>query len=600
MATGIAPPTNASPSTGSGHRANVDHLGQDELRRLRDAGSIVVNGERRRPRYFDGRFLAAQDLTREQDYFVARQADLARAAGSGVIHGLSVHAPGAQRVRIGAGSGVTPAGELVVLLKELEVNFEEIEQAQQLDAAFGLQTLPNDPSRRRTGLFVLALRPVEYTANPIAAYPASITERRGFADGEIIEAVAVTLVRYGDDHGEVDAQRLRARVARQIFVERMPGGVPAEALPIAMLQFELGQVRWVDVHMVRRELGAEHVGAPGFGLSPRGLREAYVLQHRAHLEAVVGERSARKVGSRFAAADVFRSLPPAGQLPVDAIGRRDVLRYTQVYFPPQMPVEMALVPHDELAVLVEEALLLPAIDLMAPAEDLDFTQITLLLPVPRTALQSQRRRLAIRLEPAAPGMLLRRDPLEVFQRLLARRLPAGPLAGTPSAEEIELDERWSGALRLAAEAGGYVWYVRRRTLQWRSVPADPASSGAALPFRVDEAQPIELQSQGRVPFPPRPRPPIPLEPGPVTPRPPIDPGPLTDPLPPRPVDTRPPAPLPADPGTPVDRGLRDTAPVEPSSASARKSRPPTARGQKPQPSRAPRSKPPASRRKKDD
>jgi hypothetical protein len=31
------------------------------------------------------------------------------------------------------------------------------------------------PLGRRTGLFILALRPVEFTANPIAAYPRSIT-----------------------------------------------------------------------------------------------------------------------------------------------------------------------------------------------------------------------------------------------------------------------------------------------------------------------------------------------------------------------------------------------------------------------------------------
>src|SRR5688500_6883683 len=61
-----------------------------ELERLQRTGLLVTDQRRSRPRYFDGRFLAARDLTREQQYFLSRQADLARATGSGVIHGLMV------------------------------------------------------------------------------------------------------------------------------------------------------------------------------------------------------------------------------------------------------------------------------------------------------------------------------------------------------------------------------------------------------------------------------------------------------------------------------------------------------------------------------
>ena len=41
---------------------------------LRERGLVSEDSHRRRPRYFDGRFLAARDLTREQAYFLARQA----------------------------------------------------------------------------------------------------------------------------------------------------------------------------------------------------------------------------------------------------------------------------------------------------------------------------------------------------------------------------------------------------------------------------------------------------------------------------------------------------------------------------------------------
>ncbi len=552
-------------------RLNIDHLDREEIERFQRAGTIVVNPARRRPRYFDGRFLAAHDLTREQDYFLQRQADLARATGPGVIHGLMVSRVDDTRVKIQSGSGVTPAGDLVVLREvvdgagnpeEMIVDLADVARMMQLDLAFGLDTIPNEPPRRRSGLFVLALRPVEFTANPIAAYPASITERRAIDDGEIIEGVAVTLVPYRDDHSELDPFQQRAHVARRIFVERSKGGVPAEALPVAMLQLDRGFILWIDPYMVRREVGAEHAGVAGFGLAPRGLRESYVLQQEEHLLDVMAERASRPGGLRFPAAEMFRALPPAGQLPRPAITRIGSLRYSQSFFPPQMPCAMAVVPDDEVSVLVEEALLLPPIDLTVPQEDLDFTQILVLLPVPRWLIEDgvavpgplnrDRRRAAIRLVPAAPGIPQRRlQTVDVFRKLLPRmastverskataisgfktaairelgaikeattiraattleaRAPARMIAADREAAPIFLaeraitrrdlfldftldpiDARWLQALQRAEEMGNRLWYVRARTLQWRVVPADPNSTETPLPFRADESHPID-------------------------------------------------------------------------------------------------------------
>src|SRR5262245_60188160 len=229
-------------------RASIDHLPPAEIDRLQRAGTIVADPARRRPRYFDGRFLAAPDLTAEQNYFLGRQADQARASMAGVIHGLEVSRVDDTTLRIEAGNGVTPAGELVVLTDPLTVNLGDIAEVQRLDAAFGLDSIPNEPARRRSGLFVLALRPVEYTANPIAAYPASVTDRRTVDDGEIIEAVAVTLVPYPDDQADASPQQQRAHAARRIFVDRPSDAIPAEALPIAMMQLDRGFVLWVDLY----------------------------------------------------------------------------------------------------------------------------------------------------------------------------------------------------------------------------------------------------------------------------------------------------------------------------------------------------------------
>ena len=61
-----------------------------DLAVLRRTGVLIEDARRERPRYFDGRFLAARDLIRDQQYFLTREADLGQAAGSGVALGLFV------------------------------------------------------------------------------------------------------------------------------------------------------------------------------------------------------------------------------------------------------------------------------------------------------------------------------------------------------------------------------------------------------------------------------------------------------------------------------------------------------------------------------
>ena len=94
---------------------------------LRAAGVLIDDARRERPRYFDGRFLAARDLIRDQQYFLTREADLGQAAGSGVAVGLFVEQGGApQTLTVRAGHGATPAGELVLLPRDVSVQLANI------------------------------------------------------------------------------------------------------------------------------------------------------------------------------------------------------------------------------------------------------------------------------------------------------------------------------------------------------------------------------------------------------------------------------------------------------------------------------------------
>lgn len=422
---------------------------------LRRSGVLVDDPRRQRPRYFDGRFLAARDLIRDQQYFLTREADLGRAAGSGVANGLHVDAGATlQALTVRAGQGVTPAGELVLLPDDLALDLADIPVAEQLSARFGLGRIPAAPLRSRTGLFVLALRPVEFTANPVGAYPTTLTGPRTVEDGDVIEATAVVLVPWQDD-GAADAlEARRGRAARTLFTQ--PGQAPgtsANLLPLAMLALQGNSLVWLDEAMVRRELGADRGDLPGLGFSPRALRVAHLVQHQDHLADVV----AAMQGRSFAAATQFPALPPAGPLPLGVIAPAD---FTQRYFPSEVDVDFSIIPDDELPALVEETLALPPIDFLASEAALDLTAVLVLAPVPRAEFRGVLARLRnVRsrpLKPAAPNRVAQQKPLEILQRL---RLPI-PLAVPDAADPV--DAEWMRLARLPN-----LWYVRRRNLAYR-------------------------------------------------------------------------------------------------------------------------------------
>jgi hypothetical protein len=442
-----------------------ERLTKQEFDNLQKTGTVIIDDRRHRPLYFDGRFLAARDLTREQNYFLIRQADLGRAGGSGIVSGLSVEIGNTDKhIRISAGHGVTSSGELVVLPNTMTINLADIAETQRLDAAFGLMQIPRESARNRTGLFVVALRPVEFSANPIASYPTSITGARSVEDGEIIEAVVVTMIPYPDQGAGDTLDMRRARVAREIFVDRGVKGIPVGALPLAMIALERGAVRWVDPFMVRREVGAEHGDVLGLGFAPRALREAHLLQYLNHFQEVLEERRNGNRGESFPASEHFQALPPAGSMPTATIDTND---FTQRFFPAEVDVDLSFVPSDEVVALLEESLLLPPIDLTLDGEELESVSALVLIPVERhriralkaelTATEVTTNPLTRTLKTAAPGLVAKRRPLESLIRL--PRLPVQ----LPTPERI-IDDVW----RRELQDKPTLFYVRRRNINYKA------------------------------------------------------------------------------------------------------------------------------------
>lgn len=395
--------------------------------------SWLTNG-RSRPRYFDGRFLAARDLERDQTYFTARQADHFRAAGIGVIHGLQVSVKDQSTLSITPGAAITPDGSLVVIRnrptetdheRPLDLPLFDAPQTERLDREFGLLTAPREVPRRRTGVFVLLARPVEYSANPIGMYPASIEKRRAPEDGDIIEATALTLAPFHDLAADVDPVRQRAALARRIFVERADAGMPVDAVPLALVRLERGFVVWVDPWLVRREIGPAHGGIGRFTRVPRAVAEAHVQQYHAQLAAIAEARTRDGRPLGFSAGEELAALPSAGALPAAAL---DLAAQSERFFPQAVPVTLQVVPDDEIATVLDEQLAMPPIDLTAPDEDLAAIPVALLVPVPRTTaetLPAELRSFPLRSSAPAPGR--RRARTAVSAIVLAERFATTPL-----------------------------------------------------------------------------------------------------------------------------------------------------------------------------
>jgi hypothetical protein len=470
---------------------------REDLEDQLGSGPLILDGLRRRPHYFDGRFLTGADLTRDQDYVRQRQADMARSAGSGVISGLQVRSIAlarGQTMRIQPGVGLTPSGDVVMLTQQRDVPLLDLPLSRQLDAAMGLREEPRVPLGRRTGLFILALRSVEFTANPIAAYPRSITGKRTVEDGDIIEATAITLIPYPENTGAATLTDARKAVAKQIFTGH-PSGLPQDALPLAMIAVDRGTVRWIDVAMVRRETGADSGVQVAFGGRPRSLAEAHLLQHRAHLGDVLADMQGRSIPPIFPAAQQFFALPPAGQLPAAAV-RSDDFGFNQLYFPPTVDVDLAFVPIDEIGALVEESLSLPPIDLQAQAADLDATGVLIMVPVTRPRFQRFDNALSATsiVVAADAGAAAGKPAYDLLSTLVAKRRKQIEAAerdaeakAQAEAEALKVNA-WHAAFQeavsaLPAEPGKppLLWYTRRR-----SIACQTRVAGVGVPVSGDD------------------------------------------------------------------------------------------------------------------
>lgn len=472
------------------HRALVH---QAEVRGAVDVGVLHVDEARVRTRYADGQILGADGFNRDQKLFLRRQQDLGRLVSRGVVEGLTVEqplvsggesedVPDPTRLIIAAGHGVTRSGETVVLRDSVEIDLTDLPTFQRLDADFRLDRRPRPPARTQSGVFALVLRPVEYTANPVAPYPKEITGQRRLEDGDVIEATAITLVPIASESSLDGIDAGPAALARRIFVEDVDPVVSHHALPLAAVALERGTIAWIDVHCVRREAKADP--ELGFGAGHRSTLEAHMRHFAARMDSILARLPPAPLATRFAATDYFEVLPPAGELPPTSVSVEGD-RLAQWFFPAAVDADLALVPEDELPALLEEAMTLSAYDLSQAAKAAEATPMLMVIPVSRERfvelvpqfVDGTRRRIGPRL-----GSYARRRPVDALLRRVQR--PLASLGGPTSPALLP----WETAL---AEATSVYFFRQRRRA--RTSFALPRSGPIPLEQRPSATLPLAIR-----------------------------------------------------------------------------------------------------------
>lgn len=440
---------------------------------LQRRGVLAMDPDRTLPLWFDGRFLTARDLNRQQTYFMARHGALGRSIGSGVIEGLDVaigQGAGAQdTITVAPGQGIAFDGAHIHLPAPMALKLSDLAVQTALNAQLGLSVNPSAPLHSRSGLFVLSLRPVEYTANQTTAFPTTVTGQRTAQMGDKVEAVAATLTPYAPTQTTISSLDARADAAQRIFADGKIDGVPGFALPLAMLSLRYGVIEWVDVHLVRRDLVAARREFLGLGLAQDQLRLAHFQQYRTALADVMDHYANSNQPARFPAEQHFRLLPPAGPLPADAV---DPAAMAQVFFPGEVEVELSIIPDDELPALIEESFDLPPIDLTRPVEERDSLSVMIVAPMARHTLRSQLGSLQQLTRPLRPLSMLGQGPQKPIDRLGSMKISlADPAARTAPAESVAAAE-WASVVNALTQFGldgdssrRTLWYMRRRTLR---------------------------------------------------------------------------------------------------------------------------------------
>lgn len=246
--------------------------------------------------YFDGRYLGAEDLTREQDYLRALVRESNRASGAGVVHGFNLSTLSGGRLQLSAGLAIDNEGRVLLLPDAAEVGIAELIARSQGngngpagaggDGHFGAcqpaSSAPTATPVAGTTLYLIGIVHAEAlcgraevwgkACESACAQSADFDARR---EGVVLLALPLNLVTPLPTSNAVDftAAHLRSRVASSYFADEAAryGKTMSAALlessvwcrgalasagdfvPLGVLAYSGGNVQFLDGWIARRE-----------------------------------------------------------------------------------------------------------------------------------------------------------------------------------------------------------------------------------------------------------------------------------------------------------------------------------------------------------
>ncbi len=359
----------------------------------------------RRPNLFAGRALTAPTLDARDRWATGHVAQRGQAFTAGIVRGLGIgstvgEAPdgggrAVVRLHIGAGQGLAPSGEDVVLLHEVEADFWGLPvvappgvfeggafggggvlQPRAIGPALGdlLDAFPD--ALPRAGVLVLQPATVEH-ADVDPEDPCDrcdCTDVTSFEDWRVADAARLLWYAWPEDWRPLPGggERLRNRLAHVVF-DAEGALEPGEVLPWEELGIPLALVGvddaflpvFEDRHAVVRQGGRARwsrlrLGAAG----PAGLDASARLPElwQARIEQLAEQVAA--AGDPAPAPDVlaaaFDRLPPCGLLPRSVI---DLATRESAFFPEAFDLDAVPVPIEQLDVALREGAGLAPLDL---------------------------------------------------------------------------------------------------------------------------------------------------------------------------------------------------------------------------------------------
>ena len=299
-----------------------------------------------RTHYFDGQLLTAEDLTRDQIYLDQRLREVGRVLGSGVLSGLALSLDALNgTLTLEKGKGVTAAGRVLELGRTLSVSLHDKALISQLNS--GLY------QRFNRGLYAVVLRYVDVGTDIAEVFPKDLGDKRGFEYALVTESVQMGLVPLPTALAQQHPLHVRANLMREYLGDDQAHGVlPEDAVALGVLAIKDDLPQWLDAELLRHPLRNDP--------DQNDLQTDLKRQYEALLADVLSARRSGGLSGDFAVRDYFSLLPPVGTIPMEAV---DPVNGRQGFFPENFQVSIAPVRQSDVALIKEEALGLPPIDL---------------------------------------------------------------------------------------------------------------------------------------------------------------------------------------------------------------------------------------------